>query len=873
MSVPARDTHYFNCSQSLHTADRFQHNDVHNKTAKAELAMTQVFSFKFPRPWLIFCFMVWFTLGPDASMAQESVPRSISGIYPHLAFWNPHDECGTGAVVPWAGRLWVITYAPHFPQGSEDKLYAITPDLQITAFNGSVGGTPANRMIHRETNQLLIGPYVIDQEGNVRVIPPARMPGRLTGNARHLFEPERKVYYATMEEGFYEVDLVTLEVTELFHDDQESIQGGQPADSVTAKPLADLPGYHGKGFYSGQGRVIYANNGEPSAEARRRPDVPSGCLAEWDGQSPKWNIVRRNQFCDVRGPGGIHGNPNPDTDPVWAIGWDHRSLILMVLDGGQWHTYRLPKASHTYDGAHGWNTEWPRIHDIGEEDMVMNMHGMFWRFPRTFSHKNSAGLQPRSTYLKVVGDYCRWGDRLVFGCDDTAKSAFLNTCRAKGQLAAPGQSNSNLWFARPSILDELGPPLGRGGVWANEDVQAHQPSDPYLFQGFQRRGVHVEHNTDAPVKFTFEIDTEGNGQWRYFREVTVPGQSAAWLSFDPDDPGIWIRVSTDRDCLGASIQFTYSNADPRGREADPIFRGLAGLDSQNVSGGIVHVRGNNLKTLAFAAVRAEAGQLSEPRLYELDAGLRLQQVDDETALRWTLDNCAIPDHILFYDAASIIYIDDDGQRWRLPRGNPAFDTPGCLGPARIDREVVTERDLFHCGGIFYELPARNAGGFAKIRPIGRHEFRFQDYCSYRGMLIFTGVESDFPLDNPHILRSDDGRVALWAGVIDDLWKLGKPAGAGGPWQDSDVQAHVPSDPYLMTGFDNKTVMLSHRSPRPVTMTLQVEIDGAGTWVDYRSFTVPAGESLTYPFPPEFSAYWIRAVCDQDTKATVRLKYE
>ncbi|HXK96236.1 MAG TPA: hypothetical protein PKV38_21390, partial [bacterium] len=62
-------------------------------------------------------------------MAQESVPRSISGIYPHLAFWNPHDECGTGAVVPWAGRLWVITYAPHFPQGSEDKLYAITPDL------------------------------------------------------------------------------------------------------------------------------------------------------------------------------------------------------------------------------------------------------------------------------------------------------------------------------------------------------------------------------------------------------------------------------------------------------------------------------------------------------------------------------------------------------------------------------------------------------------------------------------------------------------------------------------------------------------------------------------------------------------------------
>ena len=42
--------------------------------------------------------------------ASSAEPVSISGIYPHLAMFNDEGECGTGAVVPWADRLWVITY-------------------------------------------------------------------------------------------------------------------------------------------------------------------------------------------------------------------------------------------------------------------------------------------------------------------------------------------------------------------------------------------------------------------------------------------------------------------------------------------------------------------------------------------------------------------------------------------------------------------------------------------------------------------------------------------------------------------------------------------------------------------------------------------
>ncbi|MFN3382721.1 MAG: hypothetical protein ACK41O_24905, partial [Runella zeae] len=107
------------------------------------------------------------------SLAQaqpKSSYRQISGIYPHLAYYNNEGECGTGAVVPWAGKLWVITYGPHLPFGSSDKLYEITPDLHKTIRWESIGGTPANRMVHAESNQLFIGPYAIGSNGNVRTI-------------------------------------------------------------------------------------------------------------------------------------------------------------------------------------------------------------------------------------------------------------------------------------------------------------------------------------------------------------------------------------------------------------------------------------------------------------------------------------------------------------------------------------------------------------------------------------------------------------------------------------------------------------------------------------------------------------------------------
>ncbi|MEI7947297.1 MAG: discoidin domain-containing protein, partial [bacterium] len=188
--------------------------------------------------------------------------------------------------------------------------------------------------------------------------------------------------------------------------------------------------------------------------------------------------------------------------------------------------------------------------------------------------------------------------------------------------------------------------------------------------------------------------------------------------------------------------------------------------------------------------------------------------------------------------------------------------------ARVCREVATERDLFNFHGTFYELPARNAQGFAKIRPIATHNLNIHDYGSHFGMLFMTGLNGQA---NDRVVKSADGTTALWAGVIDDLWQLGKPRGEGGVWKESPVKANVPSDPYLMTGFDKKSATL--QSSVDAQITLEIDIDGTGLWMPCQTFSLKAGTPVQYAFPEGFSAYWVRAVSSVDTTATVMFKYE
>lgn len=797
------------------------------------------------------------------SCTDETGHKNFSGIYPHLAFYNSQGECGTGAVVPWANRLWVVTYSPHEPFGSDDKLYEITPDLDEIIREESIGGTPANRGIHKPSNQLFIGPYAIDKDGNVRTIPYDRIPGRPTGVAAHLTDPEHRILLATMESGFYDIDVNTLEAVCLYKDGNQMRREGAKGDLA---PL--LPGYHGKGFYSGQGVAVFSNNGEEGQLAQKQFDIPSGCLAEWDGKD--WKVIRRNQFTEITGPGGIAGNENPTTDPIWATGWDYKSVILAIREPEKgWSFYRLPKASFAYDGAHGWNTEWPRIRNVGDEqnsEYLMTMHGMFWHFPGTFSTTNSAGIAPRGAYLKVIGDFTRWNNRLVFGCDDSAQNEFLNKRKQKGSIGGSGQSNSNLWFTSLDQPDHVGPTTAGGSVWLKEDIKAGVPSDPFLFSGWDNRCAWIANHADKPATITFEVDKVGNGTWTEQKKVEVAASSSAFVPFKKADAGVWVRATSNIDTR-ADLTFILAQAENRTTQADAIFDGLATVKGKADSKGLMWALGNNRRALGILATTADGKQY-----YELDKEMNLIAKEDTETAEYIEDKFAVPSDVVNIEKNSVLIVDQKGRRWRLPLGDERYKEKIEKAELRICREVSTERDLFSCFGTFYELPAENADGFAKIRPVSSHKFAINDYASYRGMMMLTGIEHAKAKGNPHIVISEDGKAAVWAGAIDDLWKLGKPVGHGGPWLETEVKAREKSDPFLIGFYDKREMTLSHAASSEVVFTVEVDPTGDGQWFKYADFEVKPGASFKHKFPKAFQARWIRVSTNVNTKATVSFEY-
>jgi hypothetical protein len=775
--------------------------------------------------------------------AEDKVVR-ISGVYPHLAVYNGYGECGIGAVVPWAGKLWFITYPPHAPQGSEDKLYTVDKDLKLEVRPESMGGTHANRMIHPESKQLIIGPYFIDEQGKVRTVDIKHMAMRITANARHLTDPANKVYFVGMERELYEVDVRTLAANKIY-----GLYGGP------------FPGCHGKGAIASQGRLIVAHNGERAFNYAKDPQFngPAGCLAESDGKdwTREWTVVERAPFTEVTGPGGLQGYA-PGDDRVWAMGWDKRSVILKLLERGQWQTFRLPKGSFTHDALHGWYTEWPRIREVTEGRLLAHMHGLFYDFPRSFSVANHGGLKAISTYIRMPVDYCAWQGQIVMARDDASIM----------QNEIAGQSNSGLWFGSWADLENFGASAGWGGPWLDDDVKAGDISAPFLVSGFAEGVLHLKHRTGHELIFVVEADREGRNQWQEVLRVTVPAKGYAWRVLNKELPCQWMRVKAEQASQGLSAFFRLGNP---ARPSDPSrFATLADIDYMGpLVDGLVKPAAGDARKLLMAANTCLGAAVTETTGWVMDGKLEFTPMNDSRKENGLREKYGVREG-LTVDAASVI-VTERGRRFRLPRTSPAYDQPFASGWPRGLREVVTERNLLNAHGTIYEVPRADVGGFQRMRPITTHHKHISDFASWRGLLVLAGLRADARPDE-HCYKSADGKAAVWFGNVDDLWLMGAPAGVGGPWKDTEVAANVPSDPYLMAGYRTKSVELSHQSAQAVTFTVEVDFAANGEWSEYMKFAVQPGKTISHEFPPGYPAHWVRVLADRSTKASAIFTY-
>lgn len=227
-------------------------------------------------------------------------PLQFSGVVPSLSMKAklglPRSECAPGAMMAWADRLWVVNYVSHKSgSGVGMGFYEIDENLHMTRRPESYVGTYTNRMVHFPSNQLIIGPYVIDALRKVRRVE-SLLEVRLCSIMQHLTDPKNKVYLLGMEGEFFEMDVHSLQT-----------------------------------------------------RLRARSSI---------------------------------------MNTIFATGWDRASALLKVFtcNDMQWTTYRLPKASHTFD--HAWQTEWSRIRETEHERFLMDCHGMFYELsPWAYSGK------------------------------------------------------------------------------------------------------------------------------------------------------------------------------------------------------------------------------------------------------------------------------------------------------------------------------------------------------------------------------------------------------------------------------------------------------------------------------------------------------
>src|SRR5680860_680985 len=119
--------------------------------------------------------------------------------------------------------------------------------------------------------------------------------------------------------------------------------------------------------------------------------------------------------------------------------------------------------------------------------------------------------------------------------------------------------------------------------------------DPFPFLVCLKRKIGKE-----TVSFNFEVDREGNGEWKKLKSIEVgPGETINF-PFEANEKGEWIRVSSNKDTKG-TVHFAYTDLNRFPEATDPLFNGLAKVGSDSFSGGLLYGLGDNRRALGILA--------------------------------------------------------------------------------------------------------------------------------------------------------------------------------------------------------------------------------------------------------------------------------
>lgn len=483
------------------------------------------------RPNKYFIASILTMLFVNDAIAQHIQPIQVNGVFPSMTIRSDdvasvRSETGIGALMPWANKLWAISYVAH-SEGKGIGLYEISEDMTMRKHPASVTGTYANRMVHQQSDQAIIGPHIISVQGNVRTFSELTK-HRLTATMTHLSNPDSLVYFLTMEGLLFEANVYSLKTKVI----ADLVSEFYSKDYNTLRKQGIY--IHFKGGYTGNGRVVVANNSYQNEDYLGT--LKGGRLAEWNGKN--WTVLDSTAYVEVNGKDNlIYGNG------IWATGWDRGSVKLMFFSPAtnKWQAYRLPKGSQAWE--HAWNTEWMRIREAQTERFMVDVFGIFYEMPVMVYGGNMLSIKPVANHLRVIPDFTFWQGMFVMAGDQIDN--------------AVGQPQSNLLFSNIDDLWRMGKVSGFGSVWYESPVKAGQISDPFLMNGFDKKMVHIAHAANEEIEFVIEIDFQGNGQWHTYKTFKVQPKGYVHHEFPDGFSAQWVRVKVSKACT-TSVRFMYN---------------------------------------------------------------------------------------------------------------------------------------------------------------------------------------------------------------------------------------------------------------------------------------------------------------------------
>ena len=452
------------------------------------------------------------------------------------------SECGIGALMPWADKLWITTYPDENGNGGGMGLWSLDEDGNMVLVS-ETNGTHAGRACSGD--YAFIGEHKIHRDGtvirmtgfgaDVRITAWAKVPGQTPDSNGNVW-----VYALGMDGSIFRVkDSASPTVT--------FVGNAAAGLGIVGQP-------HFKAMWGTPKRLyVVSNINFPDGRAGYLDLTTLGGTLAWTRLDT--GVATGASHIEVAG--SYDGNGH-----VFALGQDQWTGFLHLIhgnDAGPARRFLIPLASRQQ--VKGWQQEWMRIRQADTtERYLMDFHGCYYALSPFLDSTDGNDSQttgfPRlealGMHTRTTTDFAVFDGKLWLGSNSSST-------QSSNKYPNAGQSASILWSVASvdELLSMTRKPRASGAFYWQKAIPAATESEPMLARGYDKKVILIKNGT-ASTSSTITVYGYWGDRKQAIGTVAVAGGE---LKTFPIPDGVhpdWVSVSSSAAIEPSSIWMDLS---------------------------------------------------------------------------------------------------------------------------------------------------------------------------------------------------------------------------------------------------------------------------------------------------------------------------